>query len=124
MKTLFTKSLISSGFIVATLALAGSGAIAADTPTRHSPAAVHVTHRPVARVATRFRKPPIAGNNDLGQFIAGFFGGAMPQQYANRRGSDSMSLRRRMTTRRRSTQVRPVPMRRRRPIKRSSKYSR
>jgi hypothetical protein len=42
----------------------------------------------VARVATRFRKPPIAGNNDLGQFIAGFFGGAMPQQYANRRGSD------------------------------------
>jgi hypothetical protein len=90
MKTLFTKSLISSGFIVAALALAGSGAIAADAQTRHSPAAaVHVTHRhAAARVATRYRQPPVAGNNDLGQFIAGFFGGVMPQRYAQRRGSD------------------------------------
>ena len=88
MKSLFTKSLISSGFIVAALASAGSGAIAADAQTRHSPAAVHVIHRPAARVAARYRQPPVAGNDDLGQFIAGFFGGAMPQQYAHRRGSD------------------------------------
>jgi hypothetical protein len=47
-----------------------------------------MTHRPATRVAARYRQPPVTGNNDLGQFIAGFFGGVMPQQYAHRRGSD------------------------------------
>jgi hypothetical protein len=89
MKSFFTKSLISSGFIVAALALAGSGAIAADAQTRHSPATAHVTHRqPAARIAARYRQPPVEDYNDLGRLIAGFFGGVMPQQYAHHRGSD------------------------------------
>jgi hypothetical protein len=104
MKSPFTKSLISSGFIVAALALAGSGAIAADAQTRHSPAAVHVTHRhAAARVAARYRQPPFAGYNDLGPFIEGFFSGVLPPEYsrrlvsagirgsASRRGSNSGS---------------------------------
>ena len=136
MKSL-TKSLIRSGLIVASLALTGSGAMAADAEVHHRPRVVHVTHpHTTARAAARYRQPPFASNNDLGQFIEGFFGGVVPQPYArlmassaaraslSHRGSAGTSPRRPMTTRRRSTQVRPAPMRRRRPIKRSSKYSR
>jgi hypothetical protein len=83
MKLLITKSLIRSGLIVASLALAGSGAMAAGAKVHHGPRVVHVTHpHATARTAARYRQPPFAGNNDLGQFIEGFFGGVVPQPYA------------------------------------------
>jgi hypothetical protein len=88
MKSLFSKSLVPSVLVAVTLALSGASAMAADAQIHHSPRVAHVTHpHAAARVAARYRQPPFAGNNDLGQFIAGFFGGVMPQ-YAHRRGSD------------------------------------
>jgi hypothetical protein len=89
MKSLFSKSLVPSVLVAVSLALTGASAMAAEAQIHHTPKVAHVI-RPhaAARVAARYRQPPFAGNNDLGQFIAGFFGGVMPQQYAHRRGSD------------------------------------
>jgi hypothetical protein len=92
MKSLFTKSLIPSLLVAVSLALTGGTAMAANAQIHHSPKVAqrvaHVIHPHAApRVAARYRQPPFAGNNDLGQFIAGFFGGVVPRQYANRRGS-------------------------------------
>ena len=89
MKSLFRKSLVPSVLVAVSLALTGASAMAAEAQIHHSPRVAHVIHpHAAARVAARYRQPPFAGNNDLGQFIAGFFGGVMPQQYAHRRGSD------------------------------------
>jgi hypothetical protein len=57
--------------------------MAAKSQTPHNPRVVHVIHpRAVPRVASRYRQPQFAGNNDLGQLIQGFFGGALPQPYS------------------------------------------
>ena len=83
MKSLITKSLIRSGLIVASMALTGSAAMAANLPVVHKSVSVAHGSRPQAatRVAARYRRPPIAGNNDLVQLIQGFFGGVLPQPY-------------------------------------------
>jgi hypothetical protein len=90
-KSLFTKSLIPSALVAVSLVLTGGTAMAAEAQIHHSPKVAHAIHPHAApRVAARYRQPPVAGNNDLGQFIAGFFGGVMPQQYSraeSRRGS-------------------------------------
>ena len=82
MKSLFTKSLVPPALVAISLALSGGTAMAAQAQIHHSPRVAHVVQpHAAARVAARYRQPPFARNDDLGQFIAGFFGGVMPQQY-------------------------------------------
>ena len=88
MKSLFTKSLVPSVLVAISLALSGGIAMAAQAQIHHSTKVAHaIQPHAAARVAARYRQPSFAGNNDLGQFIASFFGGVMPQQYAHRQGS-------------------------------------
>jgi hypothetical protein len=82
MKSLITKSLVPSMLVAVSLALTGNAAMAAKAQIHHSPKVARVTHPQAAqRVAARYRQPQFAGNNDLGQFIQGFFGGVLPPQY-------------------------------------------
>jgi hypothetical protein len=83
MMSLITKSLIRSGLIVAAMALTANAAMAANLPVAHKSVPIaHTAHlQATARVAARYRQPPYARNNDLGQLIEGFFGGVLPPQY-------------------------------------------
>jgi hypothetical protein len=83
MKSLFTKSLVSSGLIIFSLALNGGAATAANLPVLKAAATAHVSHqRPAVRVATRKRQPAVQPYFDIGQFIRGMLGGPLPPQYA------------------------------------------
>jgi len=83
MKSLFTKSLISSGLIVVSLALNGGAATAANLPVHKAAATAQVSHpRPAVRVAAQRRQAPAQPNFDIGQFIQGMLGGRLPPQYA------------------------------------------
>ncbi|MGA7789090.1 MAG: hypothetical protein WCA56_13095 [Xanthobacteraceae bacterium] len=83
MKSLFTKSLVSSGLIAFSLALNGGAATAADLPAHKAAATAHVARpRPAVRVAARQRKPAAQPYFDIGQFIQGMLGGPLPPQYA------------------------------------------
>jgi hypothetical protein len=71
------KSLITAGLLVASLALTGNAAMAANTAThkyvsRHTPA--------VARVAQHLPRDQFGAG--LGQFIQSMFGGGLPVRYA------------------------------------------
>jgi hypothetical protein len=80
MKTLLTKSLVSSGLIVFSLALNGGAATAANLPVHKAVATTHVSHaRPAVRVAARRRQPALQPSLDIGQFIQGMLGGLPPQ---------------------------------------------
>jgi hypothetical protein len=81
MKLLLTKSLVSSGLIVVSLALNGGAATAANLPVHKPAATAHVPQaRPAVHVAAR---PPAAQHYfDIGQFIQGMLGGPLPPQYA------------------------------------------
>ena len=75
MKSLFTKSLVSSGLIVFSLALNGGAATAADLPVHKVVATAHVSNqRPAVRVAARQRQPAGQPHFDIGQFIQGMLG--------------------------------------------------
>jgi hypothetical protein len=72
MKSLFTKSLVSSGLIVVSLALNGGAATAANLPVHKPVATAHVSQaRPAVRVAARQRQPTSQHYFDIGQFIQG-----------------------------------------------------
>jgi hypothetical protein len=80
MKSLFTKSLVSFGLIVVSLALNGGAATAANLPVHKLAATAHVSQaRPAVRVAAR----QLAAQHyfDIGQFIQGMLGGSLPPQY-------------------------------------------
>jgi|HubBroStandDraft_6_1064221.scaffolds.fasta_scaffold141248_2 hypothetical protein len=83
MKSRFTKSLVSSGFIVFSLALNGGAATAANLPVHKGATAAQVTHAhaPV-HVATHRRAPTAQLNFDVGQFVQAMLGGPLPPQYA------------------------------------------
>jgi hypothetical protein len=83
MKSLFTKSLVSSGLIVVSLALNGGAATAANLPVHKPAATAHVSQaRPAVRVAARQRRPAGQHYFDIGQFIQGMLGGPLAPQYA------------------------------------------
>jgi len=83
MKSLFTKSLVSSGLIVVSLALNGSAATAANLPVHKAAATAQVSHaRPAVRVAAQRRQAPAQPAFDIGQFIQAMLGGPLPPQYA------------------------------------------
>ena len=83
MKSLFTKSLVSSGLIVVSLALNGGAATAANLPVHKAAATAQVSHaRPAVHVAAQRRQAPAQPNFDIGQFIQAMFGGPLPPQYA------------------------------------------
>ena len=83
MKSLFIKSLISSGLVVFSLALNGGAATAANLPVHQAAATAPVSHaRPAVRVAAQRRLTPAQPNFDIGQFIQGMLGGPLPPQYA------------------------------------------
>jgi hypothetical protein len=71
------KSLMTTGLLVASLALSGNAAMAANTAThkhinRYTPMASHVTQR----------LPQDQFGAGLGQFIQSMFGGGVPMRYA------------------------------------------
>jgi hypothetical protein len=71
------KSLMTTGLLVASLALSGNAAMAANTAIhqhvkRYAPMATHVTQR----------LPRDQFGADLGQFIQSMFGGGVPMRYA------------------------------------------
>jgi hypothetical protein len=68
-----TKSLLRCGVIVTSLALA-TNAFAADIPIPHPAAAVHVTHRVVARN----QRPAFVQAAGIGQLFQGLFGLPIP----------------------------------------------
>ena len=82
MKSLFTKSLVSSGLIVVSLALNRGAATAANLPV-HKPMEQRRfrRHAPV-HVVARQRQPAGQHYFDIGQFIQGMLGGPLPPQYA------------------------------------------
>ncbi len=82
-KSLKTTSLISTGLIVASLALTGNAAMAANLPVHKAAATTHVVHPRVAtHVVARRPGPPAQFGFDVGGFIQAMFGGALPPQYA------------------------------------------
>ena len=72
------KSLITTGVLIASLALGGNAAMAANLPT-HKTARVIPHARTVTRIAPRL--PSGQFNADLGQFFQSMFGGG-PVQYS------------------------------------------
>ena len=94
MKSLFTKSLVSSGLIVVSLALNGGAATAANLPVHKPVATAHVSQaRPAVRVVARQRQPAGQHYFDIGQFIQGMLGGPLPPQYAQIVRSGARELR-------------------------------
>jgi hypothetical protein len=82
MKSLFTKTLVSSGLIVLSLALNGGAATAANLPVHKAAATAHVSQpRRAVRVAARRRQPAGQPYFDIGQFIQGALS-PFPPQYA------------------------------------------
>jgi hypothetical protein len=81
-KSLKTTSLISTGLIVASLALTGNAAMAANLPVHKAAATTHVVHPRVAHVVARRPGPPAQLGFDVGGFIQAMFGGSLPPQYA------------------------------------------
>src|ERR1700733_8125829 len=82
-KSLKTTALISTGLIVASLALSGSAAMAANLPVHNAAATTHVVHpRVAAHVVARRPGPPAQLGFDVGGFIQAMFGGSLPPQYA------------------------------------------
>jgi hypothetical protein len=82
MKSLFTKSLVSFGLIVVSLALNGGAATAANLPVHKLAATAHVSQAsPAVRVAARQRQLAAQHYFDIGQFIQGMLGGSLPPQY-------------------------------------------
>jgi hypothetical protein len=76
------KTLITSAMIIASLALAGNAAMAADTHVHKSTRVAHVSHaRAAVHVAARRHHPRVQRNDALAQFFQFFFGG-WPAQYA------------------------------------------
>jgi len=83
------KSLMTGALLIASLALTGNAALAANTQVHINPKAVHVTQpRMAARVAPRvaasrpyaYARRPLPF--DVGQFIQSMLGGPLPPQYA------------------------------------------
>jgi hypothetical protein len=68
------KSLITTGVLIASLALTGSAAMAANSQAYKATARAHA---PVHVVAPRIARNPL--NADLGQFIQSMLGGGFPQ---------------------------------------------
>jgi hypothetical protein len=82
-KSLKTTSLISTGLIVASLALTGNAAMAANLPVHKAAATTHVVQPRVAtHVVARRPGPPAQFGFDVGGFIQAMFGGSLPPQYA------------------------------------------
>jgi hypothetical protein len=81
-KSLKTTALISTGLIVASLALTGNAAMAANLPVHKAAATTHVVHPRVAHVVARRPGPPAQLGFDVGGFIQAMFGGSLPPQYA------------------------------------------
>jgi hypothetical protein len=80
-KSLKTTSLISTGLIVASLALTGSAAMAANLPVHNAAAITHVVHPRIAHVVARRPGLPAQPGFDVGGFIQAMFGGSLPPQY-------------------------------------------
>src|SRR5208282_6135554 len=77
------KSLITTGVLAVSLALAGNAAMAATTQVRKPVKTVHVSHaRPAAHVAARKPQPRAQLNVDIAQFVQGMLSGG-PVPYAN-----------------------------------------
>jgi hypothetical protein len=75
------KSLITGGILIASLALTGNAAMAANTIHKNA-AAVHTSHaRAAVHVAARRRPPRAQLNVDIAQFIQSMLGGGLPVQY-------------------------------------------
>jgi hypothetical protein len=82
-KSLKTTSLISTGLIVASLALTGNAAMAANLPVHKAAAATHfVQPRVATHVVARRPGPPAQFGFDVGGFVQAMFGGSLPPQYA------------------------------------------
>ena len=84
MKSLFNKSLVSTGLIIFSFALNRGAATAANLPVlRAAPRLrrVRIAHAPV-HVAARRRAPAAQLNFDVGQFVQAMLGGPLPPQYA------------------------------------------
>jgi hypothetical protein len=80
------KSLMMTGLLVASLALGGNAAMAANTAShkhvnRYAPIATHITQRP----------PRDQFGADLGQFLQSMFGGGVPMRYARSHPSSRRS---------------------------------
>ena len=77
------RSLIATGFVVASLAFSASAAMAANMPVHHATKTAPVTHaRAPARVAAHKYQPRAQLSVDVGQFIQSMLAGRMPN-YAN-----------------------------------------
>ena len=82
-KSLKTTSIISTALIVASLALTGNAATAANLPVHKTAPTAQVSNpRAAVHVAARRWIPPAQLNFDVGQFIQGMLGGPLPPQYA------------------------------------------
>jgi hypothetical protein len=82
MRSLKTKSIISSALVVAALALTGNAAMAADLPVHKSTPATQTSRpRAAVHVAAPRRLPPAQYPFDIGQFIPAILGGPLPPPY-------------------------------------------
>jgi hypothetical protein len=79
MKSLFNKSLVSTGLIIFSFALNRGAATAANLPVHRGATAAQGTHAhaPV-HVAARRRAPTAQLNFDVGQFVQAMLGGPLP----------------------------------------------
>ena len=80
-KSLKTTALMSTGLILASLALTGNAAMAANLPVHKAAATTHVVQPRVAHVAARRPGPPVQPGFDVGGFIQAMMGGSLPPQY-------------------------------------------
>jgi hypothetical protein len=77
------RSLLASGIVVASLTLAGNGAMAASAHVHHSAHVTHVAHaRAAVHVAARRYQPRAQLDAGIAQFIQSMFGGGWPVQYS------------------------------------------
>jgi hypothetical protein len=82
MRSLKTKSIVSSALVVAALALTGNAAMAANLPVHKStPAAQTSRPRAAVHVAAPRRPPSAQYPFDIGQFIQAILGGPLPPPY-------------------------------------------
>jgi hypothetical protein len=84
------RSLLVSGIVVASLTLAGQGAMAAGAQVHHSVHVTHVVHgRAAVHVATRRNQIRAQPEFGIAQFFQSMFGGGWPVQYSSRRSVGS-----------------------------------
>jgi hypothetical protein len=84
------RSLLASGIVVASLTLAGHGALAAGVHVHHGARVAHVAHtRAAVHVAGRNNQVRAQPEFGIAQFFQSMFGGGWAAQYSSRRSVGS-----------------------------------